>query len=250
MFQSQLNRPAAAGAPESGNQAGRAFREVRSCHWPLPETFEWKGRWIRNWFSNFEWHSRPIRLPYAEDIPILNVEAGFQGVKASDIAERRRIFRMEPAAAKTYGRHGIQSFREDWDYVSIAAMDMFCREKWQPGTPEAERLLKTPSPIIEFNNWGDTRWGACHRTGRGQNVVGLLITSYKVEIKKTGRLAPGAPEAHWRERQAVLVERLNRISLLLVPDGSSRPAARKQEPAAPRQASFFFQTDQDEGPAP
>jgi hypothetical protein len=99
------------------------------------------------------------------------------------------------------------SLRPDWEHVNIAAMDFFLRQKWVPGTPEFDQLLRQAYPIVEFNNWGDRRFGAMIDNGRGRNALGLLLALIVIEYHNGG-IEPGAPEERWAERQVELIARM------------------------------------------
>ncbi len=121
--------------------------------------------------------------------------------------------------------------RKDWEEVAIAAMDSFVRQKFQPGTPELERLMAMECPPVEVNNWNDRRWGV-EMDWTGKNALGLLLSMIRWEYARTGKVEPGAPEPEWAERQRILVPLLNRVG----PAASRTPIARP--PAEQAQASL------------
>ena len=65
--------------------------------------------------------------------------------------------------------------RDDWDDVKLLVMEHCLIKKFEQ-EPFKSLLLKTNGQTIkEGNNWGDTFWGICLKTGDGKNNLGRLI---------------------------------------------------------------------------
>ena len=174
--------------------------------WILPE-LEWKGRYVYNWFSNFEPSERPILL---SGLQFPAVEQAYQASKFSP--DRRQAFtRMTPGQSKRAGQ--ASGMRPDWDNVCVAAMDFLVRQKCAVGTADLERLALTEGDLIEANNWGDRRWGADLK-GMGRNALGLIRMNIRQDWLETRSVPAGADEQDWAAHQEVLVDRLKQIEAL------------------------------------
>jgi predicted NAD-dependent protein-ADP-ribosyltransferase YbiA (DUF1768 family) len=168
-----------------------------------PQPLIYKGRFVKNWFSNFERDGHPITYRgHTTDC----LEVAFVASKNPTPEFIDLVFKAGPGEAKRLGRN--TQLRADWDEVNIAAMDFFLRQKWQPGTNIANRLMETEQPIVEFSNWGDDRWGCTLGKHEGRNALGLLLEIIKAELLN-GTLQPGAEEANWATRQDELVAIMN-----------------------------------------
>lgn len=217
------------------------FNDLRTRQYDAPTDLVWRGRFVHNWFSNFDAVGAPVtyrgRTTRRLELAFVAAKNPGQVVKLADGREAPFIdlvfAQTTPGGAKQLGapkhRGGVVDLRPDWDEVSVAAMDFFLRQRWQPGAEGASRLAALPSPIVEWNNWRDDRWGAVLGSHRGRNALGLLLDVIAGEIR-AGRVAPGADEAHWRERQEELVAALNAYE--------PTPAAR-HEPPQQRQMTLF-----------
>ncbi len=144
------------------------------------------GKWIRNWFSNFNKVEAPIR---AQGIEYHTVENFFQAMKTKDVEERRKIAAMPAFEAKRYcsWRNKELKLREDWEDIKIDVMEWALRRKFVPGTKDYQTLLDTGSEVIvEWNNWHDNTWGNCTcdkcSKKQGQNHLGKLLMKIRDEI--------------------------------------------------------------------
>ena len=184
-----------------------------------PYPLEYKGPYVRNWFSNFELDGHPITY---RGRTTNCLEVAFVAAKNPDNTEfLQAVFTSGPGRAKGLGRN--TSLRADWDNVCIAAMDYFLRQKWQPGTPVAYRLENSFYPLCEINGWKDRRWGCVLPSWEGHNALGLLLDIIKGELR-TGTLLPGADEEHWEERQNELTEIMNSMeSGIIIPPPYAAP---------------------------
>ncbi len=146
-------------------------------------TFEYSGRWIKNWFSNMEpfdeslvWDGVAYRTP----------ENLYQAMKTSDPVERARIAAMPPSQAKQAGKR--VNLRPDWEQVKERYMEVALRHKFKSGTSWHRRLMDTGNdPIVEFNNWHDNFWGACIcQTCQPKpklNRLGVLLMQIRAEYQ-------------------------------------------------------------------
>ena len=111
--------------------------------------------YINNWFSNMLRMEIPLRFPYAE---FWAVENFYQAMKTTDIKTRIHISKLTPHQSKRYGRK--VELRPDWDDIKLQVMEFGLRRKFSPGTKALQNLQNTKGEIVEWNNWGDTYWGA------------------------------------------------------------------------------------------
>jgi len=171
-----------------------------------PRPVPWRGRYPRNWFSNFEPGSAgAVALG---GLRFATVEAAYQAAKRKNPAERVALAAMSASEAKRAGRKGV--LRPDWDRVAIACMDFLIRQKFADGTPELARLASESVPPVEYTTWGDRRWGV-GEDWEGRNALGLLLSLVRDDLRRLGRVPPGAEEDRWEERQRELVARMNRV---------------------------------------
>lgn len=134
-----------------------------------PESFEYNGKWIKNWFSNMVYS--PITI---DGITYLSVENYYQAMKSLDKGTQIAISQVAPNMAKQMGRR-IKPLRPDWEDVKYTIMKEALIVKFME-SPWKEKLLDTGnSIIIEWNNWRDKIWGVTVDDGLGQNLLGKAL---------------------------------------------------------------------------
>lgn len=139
-----------------------------------PDFFEYRGRWIFNWFSNFE----PCNITI-DGIVWPSVENYYQAMKSNDPVIRQDIRRATPAEAKKMGRRIL--IRSGWlesrnDVMMRALVAKFNQAQWQA------RLVETGTqPLIEWNNWGDRIWGVT-TDGIGDNLLGRMLMDIRDDV--------------------------------------------------------------------
>lgn len=200
------------------------FNDLRIREYPEPENLAYRGRFIHNWFSNFDKVGHPVE--YRGQTTMI-LELAFVAAKNPDAIVKsengrfyqpfiERVFSVSrPGEAKKLGssrqRGGIIDLRPDWDEVNVAAMDYFLRQRWQPGTEAFDRLMNVDGPIVEWNNWGDNRWGVTNRSLKVRNALGILLDGIRADAIELGEVPPGAEEENWGNYQDDLIARLNDI---------------------------------------
>lgn len=153
----------------------------------VPGDLKYAGKWVDNEFSNMK-GLRNNRKFQAFGLLFTEVENLFVACKTRDQAHREIASKMWPHSVKKFGRNSIV-LREDWERVCVPAMHLGTWLKWQPNTPEGNYLVdlhQRESLIVEFNNWGDSRWGAAFKKGAksatGKNVLGALLELRGAEL--------------------------------------------------------------------
>lgn len=127
------------------------------------------------WLSNF-W---PAIVRFADhDYP--TVEHAYQAAKFDDLELRAAIRRCRtPGDAKRMGRTGL--IRAGWNEDRIAVMYGLVKQKFEPGTLLAAKLIATGNSMIyEENAWGDKFWGTCN--GVGGNNMGWILMHIREEL--------------------------------------------------------------------
>lgn len=125
--------------------------------------------------SNF--YPSPIYYCY---VHYETVEAAYQSMKTTDIAQRHRIAIMGPGEAKRAGRKII--LRKDWENVKLNIMSDLVRCKFIQNSELACKLIKTGDEYLqEGNYWHDTYWGVCN--GVGENHLGIILMNTRNELR-------------------------------------------------------------------
>lgn len=148
-----------------------------------PATFEYNGRWIKNWFSNF------VPIPIIVDgIHYTSVENYYQAMKSLKEEDHWRIANLTPSQAKREGRK--LKIRADWEEVKYRIMKQALIYKVEQNPKFRDQLLATGNEVlIEWNNWGDRIWGVDIKDNLGQNLLGkALMEVREVLVKQFGSL--------------------------------------------------------------
>lgn len=135
---------------------------------------EFKGEFW--WLSNFS-PSKVILDGY--EYP--SVEHAYQAAKTVDPNERKQVRDAPgPGQAKKLGRK--VAMREDWEQAKIGVMESMLRQKFDPESELAKKLLETgDGQLVEGNFWGDTFWGVCK--GVGKNNLGKLLMKIRGDLR-------------------------------------------------------------------
>lgn len=147
-----------------------------------PSNFNYKGRWILNWFSNMT-----LVDLYIDGKIWPSSENYFQAMKSLKEKDRERIRNLTPQDSKQEGKK--VELRPDWEVIKEHVMIKALLVKFAPGTKQRELLDKTaPDPVIEWNNWNDKEWGVDVATCLGDNLLGIALTNirdnYDVMLKE------------------------------------------------------------------
>lgn len=159
------------------------FCAPKSCHGDTLTDLA-SSRWIKNWFSNMLPFDYPLEC---DGLSYKTVENYYQAMKVHD--EQREHFSFcNPYKAKKDIRIKEKfPWRNDWTKeTSIKVMRVALAHKFQPETSWSKMLLMTEDwEITEWNNWGDTKFGKCINSGKGENWLGKLIMEQRNELRRT-----------------------------------------------------------------
>jgi len=139
-----------------------------------PETFEYNGRWIKNWFSNMVYSPFKVNGEHYN-----SVENFYQAHKACSPEEHTMIAQATPSEAKRLGRR--TQMRADWEQIKYDVMKRGLLFKFT-FDPYKTQLLNTGDDIlIEWNNWNDRIWGVT-LDGKGLNLLGIALMDIRTFI--------------------------------------------------------------------
>lgn len=141
-----------------------------------PTSFEYNGKWIKNWFSNME----PCLIKIDGE-SYKSVENYYQSMKSLDPEMRKQISDATPSASKQIAKK-IQ-LRSDWGEVKYDVMKKALRAKWSKPDYKDALLSTGDDMIIEWNNWSDRTWGVDIRNDKGLNLLGQALMEIRNELK-------------------------------------------------------------------
>lgn len=134
----------------------------------------YNGRWIYNWFSNFE----PIPI-IIDGVKWPSVENYYQSQKTTDEKLQKQFLTCTPSVSKKLGRS--VPLRSDWESIKLEVMEKALRAKFNHQTPDGIKLMTTEGELVEWNNWGDKVWGKT-LDGQGDNLLGKMLMSIREEM--------------------------------------------------------------------
>ncbi len=139
--------------------------------------FQGKNRFLSNFYISkmvcFTSHN-PLAVPYD------SAEHYYQAFKAKTLEDHMKIISMRtPGKAKRMGSK--IELRHDWEDVKIEIMKKALKLKFADNKLRTLLLNTKDCKLIEGNNWGDTYWGVDLKTGKGKNMLGILL----MELRET-----------------------------------------------------------------
>ncbi len=140
-----------------------------------PSSFEKRGNWIHNWFSNM----LPAEI-WIDGKKYPSTENYYQSMKTLDPVQQDAVIAATPNKSKKMGR--LVTKRPDWELVKYEVMKTALRAKFN--IPEwRDKLLATGEEmIIEWNNWGDRTWGVSVTDNLGDNLLGQALMEIRGEL--------------------------------------------------------------------
>ena len=120
------------------------------------------------WYNGDQWRSS---------------EHAFQAAKAKIPLDYFKIRDAKtPGLAKRIARQCL--IIDNWDQKKIDIMREVLVSKFSQNENLKQMLLNTGNQqLIEGNTWGDIFWGVSLKTGKGQNILGLLLMSVRSRLK-------------------------------------------------------------------
>lgn len=108
-------------------------------------------------------------------------ESAFQAFKSKDMDTFLSFLDLDGYKAKKKAKKMKEDglVRDDWQDVSIQAMEYVLRCKFDQNPDLKEKLIAINGYIAETNYWKDTFWGVCN--GIGENNLGKLLMKLREE---------------------------------------------------------------------
>lgn len=154
---------------------------LKSWKFDLEKAPPLRGKYISNWFSNMQ----EVNVEGLDDrILYPSVENYFQAHKVLDPDEKRRVALMTPYEAKRWART-IKPHSQWNDGLDV--MFQALNQKWS--MPKfKDVLLAHTEEIVEWNNWGDSKWGVPiyppFKSGqfKGRNILGCMLMEIRASL--------------------------------------------------------------------
>ena len=138
----------------------------------IPTNLEYKGKWVKNWFSNMT--LTPIEI---DGVMWPSVENYYQAYKCTDDSEFEAFKVITPSQAKYRGRK--QTLPDNWDKLKLITMFKGLYAKFSQHADQRTMLLDHKERFVEWNNWKDTYWGFDINLKKGDNNLGKLLDLVK-----------------------------------------------------------------------
>lgn len=118
-----------------------------------------------------------------DELEYQTTEHLYQALKTTNDDDKELIrLSKTPGLSKKNGKNVF--LRMDWDYVKLDAMRLSLFLKFHQNPDLLIKLLQTNNePLIEYNSWGDTYWGVCIKTKKGENWLGRLLMELRTHTK-------------------------------------------------------------------
>lgn len=157
----------------------RSMSDYPLSWWSLgnPYLIKVEGRFISNWFSNMSTVMGGIR-GLDDGILYPSVENYFQAHKSLELDTRLQMASVNPYKAKQMGKK--ITIHPDWNDgldIMFEALSL----KWNKPFWKDRLHATKDTPIIEWNNWRDDKWGVSIQLPpsvgnyQGRNILGLML---------------------------------------------------------------------------
>lgn len=154
--------------------------QTRRTHLDVVEVFSGAFEFLSNFYEHpFAWQGQVGQTS----------EHHYSAAKTDDPATKARIYAQStPGRAKREGQKA--TLRAGWDdHLKTDCMASIIQAKFAPGTPLAQRLLRTGEALlIQGNVWHDNYWGQCtcqkHHHWPGRNVLGRLLMEHRSTLRE------------------------------------------------------------------
>lgn len=193
---------------------------------PVPKTLRFNGYYVDNRnLSNTRRSGNAIRFL---DARYPNVEAAFVAAKNPHaIVHGMPFYKFVEQWCRTPGnrvegvkklgkpksRGGLIDTVPEWEHLSAGAMYDFTSQKFASGADKEWLIAQPVHTLIEFNNWGDDRWGACFKQGQttacGRNLLGEILQEHHATIE-SGKWLGQYSENDWEALHAAVTRRIYR----------------------------------------
>ncbi len=141
-----------------------------------PANLKYSGRWVDNWFSNFKLCHFTL-----DGYNWPSVENYYQANKTTNKEEYLLFLECTPSYAKQLGKR--ITLRTDWENIKYDVMLKALKAKWYQEPFKSKLLATGDEDIVEWNNWGDTIWGAT-LGGKGENKLGCMLMEIRKELQE------------------------------------------------------------------
>lgn len=151
----------------------------------LEETIkEFRGKY--DFLSNFFLSPFELKGKYAATSGVVRyptVEHLYQASKTID-PEVHNFIAGAATAGKTKARGQSIVLRPDWDVIKVDVMEEALKAKFDQNESLKIRLIHTGTALLQEGNlWGDVFWGVSITTGKGLNLLGILLMKIRAEYQ-------------------------------------------------------------------
>ena len=151
--------------------------------WECKYVLQYKGRYVYNWFSNFEY--TPFTIIGCR---VKSVENWYQANKAKHHSDFLKILNAPIPMSKRLGRK--VEMRDDWEQIKFNIMWEGLVAKFTQNQDQLLKLRGWDYEIVEWNNWRDKIWGVpieaistdSNFYGFGMNALGVMLEQIKIQL--------------------------------------------------------------------
>mgnify|MGYP000154893838 CR=1 FL=1 len=139
------------------------------------DILEFQGEY--RWLSNFE----PC-LIILDNITYKSVEHAYMSARNDSPEWKMFCQKTQPPGKIKIASKSITD-KDNWKTLKLSVM-AYCLQQKFSQEPFKTKLLNTGDCYIqEGNNWGDTFWGVCLKTNKGENKLGHMIMNIRLDLQ-------------------------------------------------------------------